>query len=162
MSEYLTCKEISKSLEGAIAPRLKEMGFKKQGRNWFLAGEITHRLNLQKSAWDADRFHCSYYLNVDLWVGERGTLHSDLTGRLGRISKTAIDSYLNFNRVGPGEVAASCREIEFLIARHYVPWVRSTSNLEQLRLLYAAGAFEGFGMSGKLRSLLDESFEWLQ
>lgn len=159
MSEYLTCKEISKRLEGAIAPRLKEMGFKKLGRNWFLAGKITHQLNLQKSAWDADQYDCSYYLNVRFWVGERGNRHCDLTGRLGQIAKTPIDRYLKFNRAGADEVAASCRAVEVLIADHYAPWVNRTLELEELKRMYAGGEFKHFGLSGKLTRLLHVNYK---
>src|SRR6266403_643473 len=101
----LSCREIHTLLGASFTNVLKVHGFLKTKLTWrHDVGQISHIVNLQKSAWDPDPHHCSYYINLRVVFRTAGNPNSGIiSARLAMIAPEYGDSLLQFEGCDPAE-----------------------------------------------------------
>jgi hypothetical protein len=140
----VTCKEISSLLGASFTPLLKLHGFLKTRLTWQREmGRITQVFNIQKSAWDQNPHHCSYYINLRVQLREptepRGS--GEVSARLGSIATEYDDSLLRFENCDASECADRIHRVCVIVSEKGLPWLSQLSNLNEIRSAYDAGMF---------------------
>ena len=127
--------ENSKRLQQALAPALKERGFKKSGATWRkVSDEGIGVLNLQGSQWGP-----SFYINLGVYfraLGDRDQpteYHCHVRTRLTELvpDRERLNALLDFEK--PVQEGVRVRELETLVVEHGLPWLHRVSTIEGAR-----------------------------
>lgn len=127
--------ENSKRLQRALAPALKQRGFKKSGATWRKGSDdAIGVLNLQGSQWGP-----SFYLNLGVYFRALGDsdqpaeYHCHVRTRLTDLVPDGerLNGLLDFEK--PVSEDVRVRELETLIVDHGLPWLHAVSTIEGAR-----------------------------
>ncbi len=127
--------EYNKWLQRALAPALKQHGFKKSGATWRKeSGEGIRVLNLQGSQWGP-----SFYINLGVYFRALGDddkpteYHCHVRTRLCELvpDRDRLNSLLDFGQTVLDDVRA--RELEALVANHGLPWLDIVATIQGAR-----------------------------
>ncbi|MEW6684564.1 MAG: DUF4304 domain-containing protein [Nitrospirota bacterium] len=125
----------NKWLQQALAPALKQRGFKKSGATWRKGNaDAIGVLNLQGSQWGP-----SFYINLGVYFRALGDndhpteYHCHVRTRLSELvpDRLRLNALVDFEN--PMDDGVRAREIETLIANHGLPWLDSVSTVAGAR-----------------------------
>jgi len=149
--------ENNKWLQQALAPALKQRGFKKSGATWRRgSGDAIEVLNLQGSQWGP-----SFYVNLGVYfraLGDRDQpteYQCHVRTRLDEIvpDRARLHALLDFEHPIPESDRA--RELETLVANHGVPWLDTVSTVEGAREYCNSQAARSPWITKEARAFLD-------
>ena len=127
--------ENSRRLQQAVAPALKQHGFKKAGATWRKLGDkAIGVLNLQGS-----QFGPSFYINLGVYfraLGDRdqpAEVDCHVRTRLTNLvpDPQRLNALLNLGK--PVQEDIRGRELETLVIEHGLPWLNTMSTIEGAR-----------------------------
>ena len=153
----ITCKEITNLLGASFNPLLKPHGFLKTRLTWLREiDQITQVVNVQKSAWDHDPKHCSYYINlrIQLRAATMPAGSGEISARLASIVPGYDDSLLQFENCEMSECVGRIGQASAALSERGLPWLLALSSFNEIRAAYEAGSFESiFAGVGMLRAV---------
>jgi hypothetical protein len=126
----------------SFGPSLRPHGFLKTRLTWRRDLEgISHVVNVQKSAWDPDPYHCSYYVNlrVRLLTPIEPSASGEISARLESTAPEYDDSLLRFENCDESEAADRIQRVRAIFLEKGLPWILQLSNFEQIRSAYERG-----------------------
>ena len=149
--------ENSKRLQQALAPTLKQRGFKKSGATWRKeSGESIGVLNLQGSQWGP-----SFYINLGVYfraLGDRDQpteYDCHVRTRLSELvpDRERLNALLDFEK--PVQENARVRELETLVVEHGLPWLDNVSTIEGAREYCSSQAPKSPWVTKEARAFLE-------
>ena len=157
-SPILECSQIKKLLIKELDRVLKPVGFSRDKAQWTLRGQtITHVFSLQKSRWDFNKYECTYYLNIKLWLVDlepSPECWSELSGRIQSIPGSPKVQSVDFMKVDETAALKAIAGAIEVISEWYLPWVSKYQTFEALQQSFHDGAMNSFGVHRHLQEAL--------
>lgn len=152
--------EITKQIENAVKPLLKEAGFKKNGLTWRLSTDQgTAVFNIQRSSWST-----AYYFNFGFHIGslEKKTLPKEsdchVRGRIENLlgsEEEMRESYRYLDFENEIEMPSRLEKLAWYVDKRIIPWLVRHSETQELLGLLRGGRGNLLFLKGSPEGLLE-------